>query len=472
MAEAEPAQVSVTFEDVTVYFCEDEWEMLEEWQKELYKKTMQENYETLTSLGSSCEKPSLISKIERKEDPCVRDKQDPRDRRRLKSSWTGYGINHENKKQQMECAENRETHKMLPEKDKERFIQQSDVETDWRRESDSSKERGITTESRGDTDSISGNITITTRPQTRTKQNISTYRKREENFTRKDKLMFHQLRQTQEKSIQCTECGKNFSSMSYLRMHQRMHRGKKACSESFSQRMPGMQPQRIHKGQKQFICPDCGKSFHRKSVLKEHQIIHMGDALLQEKPFACLECGKGFILRSSLTKHKRIHIELKPYTCSYCSKSFNDKSNFKKHQIIHTGEKPFSCPECGKSFNDKSNLKQHQRIHTGYKPFACLDCGKRFNRKTHLNTHQRNHTGEKPFTCPDCGKSFGDRSNLSRHQLTHMEEYLFICPDCGKSYNDKSKIKSHKLTHMGEKPFTCPDCDQSFCETSKQEDIN
>ncbi|XP_029443646.1 zinc finger protein 282-like [Rhinatrema bivittatum] len=87
MAEAEPAQVPVTFEDVAVYFSEDEWEMLEEWQKELYKKTMEENYETVTSLDPSSGKPSLISKIEREEDPWVGKQQDPRDRRRLESSW-------------------------------------------------------------------------------------------------------------------------------------------------------------------------------------------------------------------------------------------------------------------------------------------------------------------------------------------------------------------------------------------------
>uniref|UniRef100_A0A8C3HJR7 Uncharacterized protein n=1 Tax=Chrysemys picta bellii TaxID=8478 RepID=A0A8C3HJR7_CHRPI len=46
-------QMPVMFEEVAVYFSEDEWALLDEKQKELYRDVMQENYETLLLLGDA-----------------------------------------------------------------------------------------------------------------------------------------------------------------------------------------------------------------------------------------------------------------------------------------------------------------------------------------------------------------------------------------------------------------------------------
>ncbi|XP_073914635.1 uncharacterized protein isoform X2 [Castor canadensis] len=262
-------------------------------------------------------------------------------------------------------------------------------------------------------------------------------------------MSFHNLKLYSEKNIyEHTNCDKMFHDEYSLAQHQRVHIVERPyecreCGKSFKERFSLTAHQRVHTGEKPYKCRECGKSFRRGCFLTIHRRVHTG-----EKPYECRECGKSFRERCSLTKHKRVHTGERPYKCGKCGKSFTQRTHLVSHSTIHTGEKSYECNECGKTFRQKSVLIRHQVVHNGERPYKCGECGKSFNQRSNLISHWGIHTGEKSFECSECGKTFRQKSVLIRHQVVHNGERPYECKQCGKSFKRGYALTVHQRVHL------------------------
>ncbi|XP_075463623.1 uncharacterized protein LOC142498885 [Ascaphus truei] len=77
MSAENTCRMSVIFSDVAAHFTEEEWELLEGWQKELYRNVMKEIHGALTALGYAIANPEILFKIKLQEEDFITNHHNP-----------------------------------------------------------------------------------------------------------------------------------------------------------------------------------------------------------------------------------------------------------------------------------------------------------------------------------------------------------------------------------------------------------
>ncbi|XP_069859735.1 zinc finger protein 75A-like isoform X1 [Dipodomys merriami] len=306
------SQSLLAFDDVAMYFSQEEWELLNPTQKSLYNDVMQENYNTVISLALFVlPKPKVIFCLEQGEEPWVQGSSDFKDSRR--GFCTGLKVKNDHENHQP--------------------ISLSDLEMQASKDIVSKKiklevsQKATGKQNHGDTHRVG-----------KWHRDFSV-KKRKKLSTWKQELLrlmdLHKKDCEGEKPFKCPECGESFKVSSDLFKHQR-----------------------IHTEEKPYKCQQCDKRFRWSSALSKHLTTHQGI-----KPYKCSWCGKSFSQNTNLHTHQRTHTGEKPFTCHECGKKFSQNSHLIKHRRTHTGEQPYTCSICKRNFSRRSSLLRHQKLH-------------------------------------------------------------------------------------------------------------
>nr|KAF6419781.1 zinc finger protein 786 [Rousettus aegyptiacus] len=412
-----PPGLPLTFEDIAIYFSEQEWQNLEAWQKELYRNVMRANYEILVSLDDGLPKPELISHIE----------------------------------------QGRELFRNLGETQKSGNIICSSADLHFDSVIEGQQFWG------------SQQAVCSGEPRCHFQVDPLSHCPSEPLLGKSEDVSFrldqdvtlgephqHDLRAL----IPAVHCSREPTQRGVL-----------------SPRAPGLPsiPETPSGEGAPHPCPVCGESFWKKNHLEKHQRSHPKDqprgawkkfskqADLQpqrgQRHFRCPECGRSFCLKWCLLRHLAAHSGKSPLQCPECDMCFHHKQTLLSHHRLHKRERPPQYPICDKSFLPKNSRQAQQGQPSVGRPVFCREGSGAVTVKAELSSVR---SGEKPGTCP----AGGEHCHLRRG-----EEALQRCPPGGRPFScteydvcfcTKAKLASHSKGHAGEKPFPCLECDRSF----------
>ncbi|KAM7283100.1 ras-responsive element-binding protein 1 [Ixodes scapularis] len=159
------------------------------------------------------------------------------------------------------------------------------------------------------------------------------------------------------------------------------------------------------------------------------------------------------------------------FTCKLCKMSFRSLGVLRKHGQLHShGVTPYACNVCSYTSMDKSTLIRHLRTHNGERPFQCSICKYAFTTKANCERHVRKRhkkmtkgeiRGAMQYN-PHMAEPSRGASEVLPPEVGSLET---VCKYCNVDFKFNRVLRHHlRSLHnsCSRKPFCCNICKLGF----------